>query len=221
MTRLAVLILLVCAAPASASDLLVVGRTDTLHGPKAVPAGRQRVTVGGHRCTVGARTPLAALLASGLKLSLRDYGVCSKRPADAAGLYVRGVAGETAHGADGWVYKLGHRVPSTGAGDLASRTRGPVLWFWCRTGETGCQRTLDTTVLADAGGVVDVRVRAYDDHGMGIAAAGATVTVGAGASAVAGADGVAHVPLGAETGTLDVVATQAKRVRSFGDTVRR
>ena len=51
----------------------------------------QRVTVAGHRCTVGARTPLAALLDSRLTLKLRDYGACSRRARDASGLYVRGV----------------------------------------------------------------------------------------------------------------------------------
>lgn len=222
MKRLVVLILLACAAPASASDLLVVGRTETLHGPHTVNARAQRVTVGGHRCTVGARTPLAALLDSGLKLALRDYGACSKRPADASGLYVRGVGGERERGADGWVYKTGHKTPSTGAADLASRTRGRVLWFWCRMGKTGCQRTLETTTLADvgaAGTVLDVRVRAYDDRGKGVPAVGARVTIGSAAAAVTGPDGIAHVPLGAQTGTLDVVATQPKRVRSFGDEV--
>ena len=62
-------------------------------------------------------------------------------------------------------------------------------------------------------------VRAYDDRGKAVPAAGATVTVGGKASAVADADGVAAVTLGPETGTLNVVATQAKRVRSFAEEI--
>ena len=62
-------------------------------------------------------------------------------------------------------------------------------------------------------------MRAYDDRGKSVPAEGATVTIGGKASAVADADGVAAVTLGPETGTLDVVATQAKRVRSFAEEV--
>lgn len=222
MKRLTVLLVLLGAAPASAGQLMVVGRTGTLYEPRAVKAGPARVKVSGRRCAVAARTPLAALLDSRLKVALRDYGACGKRAAAASGLYVRGVAGERAQGADGWVYKRGHRAPPSGAADLASRTRGRILWFWCRMGKAGCQRTLETTALADvgtAGQDLDVRVRAYDDQGKGVPAAGSTVTVGHDAAAVADADGIAHVRLGAETGTLGVVATQPGRIRSFVEKV--
>ncbi len=223
MKRLAVLFALLVAAPAHGAQLLVVGRGgEVLHGPHAVNAGAQRVRVAGHRCTVGARTPLAALLDSRLVLKLRDYGACSKRASDASGLYVRSVARQKERGRDGWVYKRGNRTPSSGAADLASRTRGRVLWFWCVNGKKGCQRTLDVEPAAETaapGSVLEVTVRAYDDRGRSVPAAGATVTIGGTASAVAGADGVAAVTLGPETGTVDVVATQARRIRSFAEEI--
>lgn len=222
MTRLAVLLAVLAAAPAQGAQLLVVGRGgEVLHGPHAVDARAARVVVGGHRCTVGARTPLAALLDSDLTYRLRDYGSCSRRARDASGLYVRAVGGQKERGRDGWVYKRGNKTPSTGAADLASRTRGRVLWFWCVNGKHGCQRTLDVEPAAESaapGSVLEVTVRAYDDRGRSVPAAGATVTVGD-ASAVADADGVAAVTLGPETGDLAVVATQDKRVRSFAEEV--
>lgn len=221
-------VLVALAVPASAAaapkvDVLVVGKTRTLRGPKAVALTAARVTVDGRRCRVGATTPLAALVHSGVKLSARDYGSCSKRPADAAGLYVESVEGEREKGRGGWVYKIGHRVPSTGGGDLASRLRGgdDVLWFWCRTGGD-CQRTLAVaparTAVA-AGDSLPVTVTAYDDNGAGIPAAGATVRMGA-ATATAGADGVATLTVPAGAGTVGVVATKAKLVRSFPAKVR-
>lgn len=223
MKRLAVLLLLLGAAPAQGAQLLVVGRGgEVLHGPHAVDARAQRVTVAGRRCTVGARTPLAALLDSRLTLRLRDYGSCGRRARDASGLYVRGVGRQKERGRNGWVYKAGNTTPSTGAGDLASRTRGRVLWFWCVNGRRGCQRTLDVTPAAETaapGSVLEVEVRAYDDHGKSVPAEGAMVTIGSEVSAVADADGVAAVTLGPDTGTLKVVATQAKRVRSFAEEV--
>lgn len=223
MRSLIVILAVLAAAPAAdAAQLLVVGRGgEVLYGPDATEAGSQRVTVGRKRCTVGARTPLAALLDSRLKLSLRDYGACSKRARDASGLYVRGIAGQRERGRSGWVFKRGNRALSTGAADLGSRTRGRVLWFWCVSGKNGCQRTLDVDLAAETaapGSVLQVQVRAYDDQGRSVPAAGATVTVGD-ASATADADGVAAVTLGPETVTLDVVATQPKRVRSFAEAV--
>ncbi len=222
MRTLVVLLTLVCAAPASASELLVVGRTKTLSGPRAVKAGADHVKVGGRRCAVAARTPLAALLDARLKLSLRDYGACGRQAAAASGLYVRGVAGEQENGRRrlGLQARAPDAVQRSGRPGVAHARPGAVVLV--PAGQTGCQRTLDTMTLADvgaAGEVLDVQVRAYDDQGKGIPAAGATVSVGDSASAVADADGVAHVTLGPETGTLDVVATAPRWVRSFPDPV--
>jgi hypothetical protein len=208
--RLALIICLALATPASAAQLLVVGRGgDTLLGPKAVKAGKQRV----RRCRVPARTPLAALLATSLKVRVRDYGGC-----DPGGLYVFSVQGQRERGRDGWVYKTGHGTPSVGAATVKAKR---VLWFWCANGKHGCQRTLEAVPDRDEatpGEELRVTVTAYDDDGKGVRAKGATVKMGS-ASATANDAGVAtlNVPPGA--GARKVVATQSGRVRSFPATV--
>lgn len=217
----------VSTTPAQAApkvEMMVVGRSAVLRAPKAVTLERARVKVGRRRCAVAAATPLAVLARTSLKLSLRDYGACSRRPADAGGLYVRGVAGQRERGRDGWVYKIGHSAPGSGAGDPASRLRGgnELLWFWCRSGKGGCQRTLvarPERTGVRPGESLRVTVTAYDDDGKGVPAAGATVTLGS-ATARSGPDGVATLTVGPETGTLKAVATKSRLVRSFGAEVR-
>ena len=65
---------------------------------------------------------------------------------------MREIAGERAQGADGWVYKVGRRVGSTGAADPSGpfgtgrklRAGQKVLWFWCvKDAVDACQRTLE------------------------------------------------------------------------------
>ncbi len=106
----------------------------------------------GKRCATGARTALSALAATKLPLTFKDYGACSRRPAESGSLYVRSIAGERASGADGWVYKVGRRVGTTGAADPSGafgdgrrlRTGQKVLWFWCvKDAADACQRTLE------------------------------------------------------------------------------
>ena len=208
MRLLVVTLALALAAPAGASELLVVGRHGTLYGPHAVKAKRARA----HGCRVPARTAMAALLAGPLKVRVRDYGACA-----AGGLYVRAVAGQREHGRDGWVYKLAHDAPGIGAAEPSQRTRGRVLWFWCVKGRHGCQRTLDATASRTGPGAVRVVVTAYDDNGKGVPAAGATVRCGQ-ASALTDAKGVATLIAGSSC--RRVVATQAGRVRSFRIPVR-
>ncbi len=225
MRSLAVLLLMLgLAAPASAADLMVVGRTGTVLSPRAASLKGAGVRVDGHRCRVAGRTALAALARTRLKLGLRDYGACSRRPSDATGLYVRKVAGQAERGADGWVYKLGNSAPSIGAADVSGRfgKRTRVLWFWCRNGPTGCQRTLTAAPAQRAvarGQTLRVRVRAFDDLGRAVAGAGATVTMGS-ASAVANRRGVAQITVPGTRGRVDVVATHSGRVRSFPVQVR-
>jgi hypothetical protein len=205
---LAVTFALLLAAPASGAQLLVVGRDGTLFGPHAVTAKRTRA----HGCRVPGRTALAALLAGRLEVRVRDYGGC-----DPGGLYVHAVAGQRERGRDGWVYKLGHDAPGIGAAEPSQRARGRVLWFWCRSGAHGCQRTLDASARRVDPSTVRVTVRAYDDNGKGVAAVGATVRCGQ-AEALAGPDGVATLVAGASC--RHVVATQTGRVRSFRVPVR-
>src|SRR5205814_8823538 len=74
--------------PPKVSQLVVF--RDSSFKEKAARAKRIAVHLGRRRCVVGAGTPLAALLASKVaKIGLRDYGSCSSRARDAAGLFVR------------------------------------------------------------------------------------------------------------------------------------
>jgi hypothetical protein len=177
--------------------------------------------VGGKRCAVPGATPLASLIRSGIgPLSLRDYGSCSKRAADAGSLFVSAIGSDRNKGSDGWVYKAGNVLGTAGAADPAGplgrgrlRAGARVTWFWCHVTarDNGCPHTLAIAV-AGGSGALTVRVKQYDDRGKGRAGAGAVVHAGT-ATATAGADGVAHVS--AAAGRYSVYATQAGRIRSF------
>jgi hypothetical protein len=216
--RVAVVILaLLAAAPAQAASVrvLVAGRTRAVE--RTVPERAASARVGGRRCTVGARTPLAALLHAGLRVTLRDYGACGRRAADAGSLFVTRVGADANRGRDGWVYKLGRRTPSLGAGDPSGRVRGRVLWFWCRMGASGCQRTLEVrpqATSAAAGAALPVTVRGYDDRGRGAPVAGATVTLG-GAAATTDAAGRATLTAPARRGVYRLRAVAAGTVPAF------
>ncbi len=168
---------------------------------RSVPAHKVVVRVGRRRCVVGEGTPLAALVVSrAARIVLRDYGTCSRRPRDAAGLFVRKLGRDANSGQDGWVYKVGRKAASAGAADPSGpfghgrlRFGAHVLWFYCHMSAGSCQRTLsfDEIDTAPPGGLV-VHVGAYDDRGHGIPAAGVTVHVDQ-ASAVTDASGVARV----------------------------
>lgn len=198
MSRLVLIAFLALASPAGATQLLVVGRDGDVLRSGKVKAAKTRAA----GCRVPARTPIAALLATTLRVKVRDYGGC-----DPGGLYVYSVAGQRERGRDGWVYKTAHRTPSVGAAAVKARKR--VLWFWCHNGTNGCQRTLEA-VPEPTDDSVRVFVTAHDDRGKWVAAEGATVTLGDD-SATTNAAGVATLPLGHGV----VVARQKGRVRSF------
>ena len=196
-------------------DVLVAGKSAVLAGPKRVAVPERTVRVAGRRCAIASRTPLSALLATKLPVKLTDYGACSRRPRDAASLYVRSVAGERAKGTDGWVYKVGRRAGSGGAADPAGsfgngrlRRGADVLWFWCVQDMAGsCQRTLEVRPdgAVTAGAPLRVVVRGYDDNGDGVPVEGATVRLGD-QVAVSAADGGATLvapATGAQTLTAD------------------
>ena len=213
------------AAPAHAATtvhVMVVGKSSVLAGPKAVALVHRTVRVRDRRCATGARTPLSALAATRLPLTLTDYGACSRRPADSGSLYVRSIAGERASGADGWVYKVGRRVGTTGAadppgpfGDGRRLRRGQkVLWFWCeKDAAAACQRTLEVRAprVVAPGSPFEAVVRAYDEEGRGVPVAGVEVAPGA----VTGADGAATVVAPAATGTITLRAERAGLVPAF------
>ena len=176
----------VAAAPAKAPKVeqLVAFKSGELV-EKSIRAVDVRVRVGGRRCAVGAGTALASLVrARPGEIGLADYGSCSKRPRDGGGLYVRSIRSERAQGLSGWVYKVGTRLGTAGAADLAGAfgdgrlVEGQrVTWFYCRLRNASCQRTLVARPRGDAAGVT-VTVRGHDDDGKAVPVAGATVRAG-------------------------------------------
>ena len=225
---IAVAVAVAAPAPAVAAtvDVMVVGKTRVLRGPKHVKLKQRTVKVSGKRCRVLGATPLSVLAATHLKLGFRDYGSCGKRPRDAGGLYVTAVAGEREKGNGGWVYKVGRRAGTTAAADPAGpfgtghRLHGGqrITWFWCELQSSGsCQRTLEARpdrTSAAPGEALRVTVRGYDDQGKGVTVQGATVRLGS-ASAVSGADGVAVLTVPAASGTLRLQAERSGMVRAF------
>ena len=226
MTRLVLTFLAILAvAPAAAAaevDVLVVGKTRVLEEGRGTLRAAT-VRTGGRRCRVAAGTPLAVLLRTGLPVRVRDYGSCSRDVRDGASLFVTRVGGDANRGRDGWVYKTGKRSGTRGAGDAGHRLRDGkrVLWFWCRMGTDGCQRTLvarPESAQVAPGGVLRVTVRGFDDGGRGRAVAGATVRL-ADASAVTGSDGVAALTVPDAPGRHGLTAERDGMVRSFAEWV--
>lgn len=219
-------------APAGAAEaqVMVVGKERVLRTPVSVTLRARNVSVGGRRCAAGKATPLSVLAGTRLRLRLRDYGSCGRSPRDAGGLFVTRVGAESNRGNDGWVYKVGRRSGTTGAADPGGsfgdgrrlRGRDRVLWFWCvQDRRQHCQRTLEATPeqsQVSAGASLRVRVRAYDDFGRAIPAAGAVVRLGT-TDAVAGADGIATLTVSTITGGATLIATGAGAVRSFSERV--
>ena len=220
----AVAVLAVFAPPAGAAarlHQLVVFRDGRARASQPSMAAAT-VKVGGRRCAVGASTPLAALVHSGVgPLLLRDFGSCSKNPADAGSLFVRAIGPDRNKGSDGWVYKSGNVLGTAGAADPSGplgrgrlRPGARVTWFWCHVTarDNGCPHTLVASATGGKGSLA-VTVRQYDDHGRGRPAVGATVHAGD-ATATTGADGVAHLS-GLVARRYTLFAEQAGRIRSF------
>jgi hypothetical protein len=218
----AVVALAAAAAPAQAAapkvQQLVAFRNGTAV-QRQVTASQVKVTVGKKRCAVGAGTALAALARSKVgAIQLHDYGSCSSNARDAAGLYVKRIRKDGAKGVNGWVYKVGSKASSAGAGDPAGRvTSGArITWLYCHMGSNGCQRTLALTGKPLGGGQVRVSVRAYDDNGKSRAASGATVHVG---NVTAKADSHGNATISAAPGTRKVYAQSKGLVRSFTERI--
>ena len=181
--------------------------------------------VDGRRCAVAARTALATLLrADPGRIGFHDYGDCSSRAADSAGLFVKSIRGERNRAQDGWVYKVGRRLATAGAADPAGpfgdgRLKGGqrVLWFYCRQLEAGtCQRSLEIETAVD-GRRLSVTVTGYDDAGDGVTVKGAAVVAGD-ERATTQADGSATLTL--DRGSYRVHATRRGASRSFAKRVR-
>ena len=218
------------AAPAAAAAPPRVGQLVAFRDGSAeqrkVAARAATARIGNRRCAVGAGTPLAALVRSGIgPLRIKDYGECSPRPVDAAGLYVAAIRADRARRQNGWVYKVGNKVATAGAADPSGpfgrgrlRRGQRVTWFFCRMNvrRSSCQRTLGLSASATGGGTVDVTVRAYDDRGRSRPRAGATVHAGA-ATATTGSDGTATLTL--PRGRAALWASAPGTVRSFKEAV--
>jgi len=236
MRRLVLIIAAVAvAAPAPATaatvHVTVVGKDRVLRGPADVRLKKRTVKVGHRRCRVAAATPLSVLAATHLKVTLRDYGQCGKRPADASALYVSSIAGEREKGRGGWVYKVGRKAGTTSAGDMS----GPfgtgrrihngqrITWFWCALQQSGsCQRTLEVRPArrtATPGEALSVTVRGYNDQGKGVGVQGATVRLGT-ATATTGLDGIAVLTVPQASGTLRLYAKRAGTVPAFPSKVK-
>ncbi len=181
--------------------------------------------VDGRRCAVAARTALATLLrADPGRIGFHDYGDCSSRAADSAGLFVKSIRGERNRGQDGWVYKVGRKLATAGAADPAGpfgdgrlKSGQRVLWFYCRQLGTGtCQRSLEIDTAVD-GRRLSVAVTGYDDAGDGVAVEGAEVVAGD-RRATTGAGGSATLTL--DRGSYSVHATKRGASRSFARRVK-
>jgi hypothetical protein len=226
------LLAVLAPAPAGAAtvELMVVGKQRVLREPAPVKLAARSVRVGGRRCAVGRATPLSVLAGTRLRVRLQDYGSCGRSPRDAGTLYVTQIGPDRRGGPAGWVYKVGRRAGTTGAGDPSGpfgtgrRLRGGqrVLWFWCVQDRGGaCQRTLEVSPSSSTvapGAPLRVTVRGYDDNGRGVPVAGAVVRLGT-AEATTDASGVAEVAAPA-SGAARLTAGHTGMVRSWPRTVR-
>jgi hypothetical protein len=190
---------------------------------KTVSTRATRVRVERRRCTAGDATPLAALVRSGAgRLRLSDFGSCSRRARDGAGLCVDAIGPDANRGPNGWVYKVGRRAATAGAADPSGpfgngrlRAGQRVTWFYCRLRGGDCQRTLELKLRAEPGTLI-ASVRGYDQEGKGVAVAGASVRAG-GATATTDAQGEARLAL--PPGSYRAVAEKAGAIRSFAERV--
>jgi hypothetical protein len=213
------------AAPSAAPKVrqMVVFRDGVGALIRRVSTARTSVRVSGRRCALGSGTALAALVRSRPgRLRFKDFGACSSRPADAAGLLVTRIRSDRNRGQRGWVYKVGNRAATAGAGDTGGpfgrgrlRRGQRVTWFYClRAGD--CQRTLAMRIRPASGGAL-VTVRGYDDAGDGVPVEGASVNTSGGVTGLTGADG--SVRLALPRGTHHVVARKSGLVRTFTERV--
>lgn len=209
-----------CAAAPRVGQMVVFRDGHAL--AKRVSTAATTVRVAGHRCAVGERTPLAALVRSRPgPLGFRDFGACSSRARDAAGILVTRIGPDRNRGQRGWVYKVGRRAATAGAGDTGGpfgrgrlRAGQRVTWFYCvRAGD--CQRTLAVSAKPATGGIV-ATVRGYDDDGDGMPVVGATVSAGE-VTGITGPDGRVQIAL--SPGTHRLVARKDGLVRSFTERV--
>ena len=143
-------------------------------------------------------------------------------PRDSAGLLVTGIRSDRNRGQRGWVYKVGRRAATAGAGD----TGGPfgrgrlsagqrVTWFYC-VRAADCQRTLEVRTTPDGGRRRRDRAR-LRRRGRRRAGRGRHASAPSGVTGLTGADG--RVQLALPSGTHRLVARKDGLVRSFTERV--
>jgi hypothetical protein len=189
---------------------------------KRVSTAATSVRVSGRRCAAGERTALAALVRSHPgPLRFRDFGACSSHAREAAAILVTGIGPDRNRGQSGWVYKVGRRAATAGAGDTGGpfgrgrlRAGQRVTWFYCLRA-ADCQRTLEVRAKPATGGIV-ATVLGYDDNGDGVPVVGATVSAGQ-ITGITGPDG--RVQMALPPGTHRLVARKDGLVRSFTERV--
>jgi hypothetical protein len=219
----------VAAPPAGAAsypkvEQLVVFRDATVI-QKSATAKQVTARVDGRDCAIGSATALAALVRiKPPTLRIHDYGACSKRARDAEQLFVRGIRSDVNKGLDGWVYKVGQKVATAGAGDPGGpfgrgrlRDGQRVTWFYCRLTGQSCQRTLALKATSTTPGQVSVTVRSYDDRGKSVPAAGATVRAG---DVTATTDDTGAATLALPAGAHRIHAERTGEIRSFAERVQ-
>ena len=206
------------AAPAAEAaaprvEARIVDRAGDVTGPRTVRVDPARFRSSGRTCRVRAGSPIAVL---------RELGASFRARGECTNVYVFQVRDERGGGAQGWVYKVGRKLPSVSASDPGARLRTGqrVTWFWCvRAGN--CQRTLEASPAARTvapGGSLTVRVRSYDDFGRGRAQPGATVSLGA-STAVTDASGLATLTAPATAGRFGLLARREGMVLSFPERI--
>jgi hypothetical protein len=209
----------VLAAPAPAGaagprvEARIIDRSGDVVGPRTVRVDQVRFRSSGRSCRLRSGSPVGVLRELGARFRAR--GACDS-------VYVFQVGGDRGTGAQGWVYKVGRRLPSVSASDPSARLRTGqrVTWFWCvRAGN--CQRTLEVVPEARTvapGGSLRVRVRAYDDFGRGRNQGGALVSLGT-STAVTAADGTATLTAPADPGRVTLLAERDGLVPSFAERI--
>jgi len=197
---------------------------------RSVRAKRTTVQVKDRTCVVPAATALASVLQTSWRrhIRLRDYGSCSNRPVDSAGLFVKAIREDVNRGLNGWVYKVGRKLGTAGGADPAGpfgdgrlRTGAEVVWLYCVFVESSCQRSLEVTADVD-GDEVSATVTGYDDAGDGVRVAGARVTArGAAGSIVRRTDSNGRVALSLPAaGAYTLRATKPGLIPAFPEKVR-
>ncbi|HEY0516460.1 MAG TPA: hypothetical protein VGD00_05025, partial [Solirubrobacteraceae bacterium] len=205
------------ASAAPQVQMMVVGAGNTvLAGPRTVSVGAATVQAGHRRCGALAGTPLAALgdlhSIGGPAFALRDYGRCNGSGSSSGQLYVYSLDGETAHGQQGWEYKVDNRTGVTGSGDPSGpqgdgrrlRSGQQLLWFWCVAFAGGCQRNLALRAPGSvaAGSSFTATVVGYDNDGRGTPMSGALVRLGAARATSSGGRVTLRAPAGRGRYTL-------------------